>query len=158
MQVELTLLHTKTHQSKNTSQEHLLAFYNTFDDIKEQKFDGLIITGAPVELMEFEEVEYWDELKSIMEWSKTNVTSTLHICWGAQAGLYYHYGIPKYTLDKKLFGVFEHTLDHKTSILFRGFDDTFLFPIRATQISVGKMWNKFRNRKFCPPLKRQVYM
>ena len=111
LQVELELLHTKTHKSKNTSQEHLLTFYKTFEEVKDKKFDGLVITGAPVELMDFEEVEYWEELKEIMEWSKTNVTSTLHICWGAQAGLYYHYGIPKYTLDKKLFGVYKHKLD-----------------------------------------------
>jgi len=128
LQVELELLHTKTHKSKNTSEEHLLNFYKTFDEVKHLKFDGLVITGAPVELMDFEEVEYWDELKEIMEWSKTNVTSTLHICWGAQAGLYYHYGIPKYTLDKKLFGVYKHTLDRKTAILFRGFDDEFYVP------------------------------
>ena len=128
LQVELELLHTKTHKSKNTSQEHLLTFYKTFEEVKDKKFDGLVITGAPVELMDFEEVEYWEELKEIMEWSKTNVTSTLHICWGAQAGLYYHYGIPKYTLDKKLLGVYKHKLDRKTAILFRGFDDEFYVP------------------------------
>ncbi len=128
LQVELELLQTATHKSKHTSAEHMLAFYKVFDDIKDQNFDGMIITGAPVEHMPFEEVEYWDELCEIMEWSKTHVTSTLHICWGAQAGLYYHYGIKKYGLDEKLFGVFEHTLDHKRSILFRGFDDTFLVP------------------------------
>ena len=128
LQVELELLHTKTHKSKNTSQEHLLTFYKTFEEVKDKKFDGLVITGAPVELMDFKEVEYWEELKEIMEWSKTNVTSTLHICWGAQAGLYYHYGIPKYTLDKKLFGVYKHKLDRKTAILFRGFDDEFYVP------------------------------
>ncbi len=128
LQVELELLHTKTHESKNTSKEHLLTFYKTFDEIKHQKYDGLIITGAPVEHMEFEEVEYWQELCEIMEWSKTNVTSTLHICWGAQAGLYYHYGIQKRQLDKKLFGVYKHTLDRKTAILFRGFDDEFYVP------------------------------
>ncbi len=128
LQVELELLQTATHKSKHTSAEHMLAFYKVFDDIKDQNFDGMIITGAPVEQMPFEEVEYWDELCRIMEWSKTHVTSTLHICWGAQAGLYYHYGIEKRPLDKKLFGVFEHTLDYKRSILFRGFDDTFLVP------------------------------
>ncbi len=128
LQVELELLQTATHKSKHTSAEHMLAFYKVFDDIKDQNFDGMIITGAPVEHMPFEEVEYWDELCHIMEWSKTHVTSTLHICWGAQAGLYYHYGIEKRPLDKKLFGVFEHTLDYKRSILFRGFDDTFLVP------------------------------
>ena len=128
LQVELELLQTATHKSKHTSAEHMLAFYKVFDDIKDQNFDGMIITGAPVEQMPFEEVEYWDELCEIMEWSKTHVTSTLHICWGAQAGLYYHYGIQKHGLDEKLFGVFEHTLDYKRSILFRGFDDTFLVP------------------------------
>ena len=128
LQVELELLQTATHKSKHTSAEHMLAFYKVFDDIKDQNFDGMIITGAPVEQMPFEEVEYWDELCEIMEWSKTHVTSTLHICWGAQAGLYYHYGIQKRPLPEKLFGVFEHTLDHKRSILFRGFDDTFLVP------------------------------
>lgn len=128
LQIELELIHTKTHKSKNTSAEHMLSFYKTFDDIKDRNFDGLIITGAPVELMEFEEVEYWNELCEIMEWSKTHVTSTLHICWGAQAGLYYHYGIKKHKLDSKLFGVFDHVVDHKSSILFRGFDDVFPVP------------------------------
>ncbi len=128
LQVEIELLHTKSHTSKNTSEEHLLSFYKTFDQIKHMKFDGMVITGAPVENMPFEEVDYWEELKEIMEWSKTNVTSTFHICWGAQAALYYHYNIPKYPLDKKLFGVFPHKVEHKTSILFRGFDDEFYVP------------------------------
>ncbi|MBR4890940.1 MAG: homoserine O-succinyltransferase [Clostridia bacterium] len=138
LQVELTLLNTKTHKSKNISEEHLLSFYKTFDEVKHEKFDGLVITGAPVELMGFEEVEYWEELKEVMEWSKTNVTSTLHICWGAQAGLYYHYGIQKHKLDKKLFGVYRHQLDHKTSILFRGFDDEFYVPhSRHTEVKIS---------------------
>jgi homoserine O-succinyltransferase len=128
LQIELELIHTKTHESKNTSKDHLLAFYKTFDDIKDQNFDGMIITGAPVEHLEFEDVEYWDELCGIMEWTKTHVTSTFHICWGAQAGLYYHYGIKKYPLDHKMFGIFEHHVDHKGAILFRGFDDVFLAP------------------------------
>ncbi len=128
LQVELELLQTATHKSKNTSAEHMLAFYKTFDEVKHRKFDGLIITGAPVEQMEFEQVEYWDELCEIMEWSKTHVTSTFHICWGAQAGLYYHYGIKKYPLDKKLFGVFKHTRDYNRSMLLRGFDDEFWVP------------------------------
>ena len=128
LQVELELLQTATHKSKNTSAEHMLAFYQTFDEVKHRKFDGLIITGAPVEQMEFEQVEYWDELCEIMEWSKTHVTSTFHICWGAQAGLYYHYGIKKYPLDKKLFGVFKHTRDYNRSMLLRGFDDEFWVP------------------------------
>ena len=128
LQVEIELINTTTHKSKNTSEDHLLAFYKSFDDIKNQKFDGLIITGAPVEQMPFEEVEYWDELCRIMEWSKTNVYSTFHICWGAQAGLYYHYGVPKYALDSKMFGVFPHTVERKQSMLMRGFDDTFMVP------------------------------
>lgn len=128
LQVDLEFLHTKSHISKNTSAEHLFAFYKTFEDVKDRTFDGMIITGAPVEKLPFEKVEYWAELCEIMEWSKTHVHSTLHICWGAQAGLYYHYGIKKYTLEKKLFGVFPHTVDYKNSILFRGFDDTFMVP------------------------------
>ncbi len=128
LQVEPTLIHTTSHQSKNVAEEHLLAFYKTFADIKQEKFDGMIITGAPVEHMEFEEVEYWQELCEIMEWSKTHVQSTLHICWASQAGLYYHYGIQKHGLDEKLFGVFPHEVEHKTSILFRGFDDVFFVP------------------------------
>ena len=128
LQVELELLQTATHKSTHTSAEHMLAFYKTFDEVSHKKYDGMIITGAPVEQMEFEEVDYWQELCTIMEWSKTHVTSTFHICWGAQAGLYYHYGVKKYPLEKKMFGVFEHKLDHKQSILFRGFDDTFVVP------------------------------
>ena len=128
LQVEMELLMMSSHKSKNTSEEHMLAFYKTFDDVKERNFDGMVITGAPVEHMPFEEVEYWEELCTIMEWSKTHVTSTFHICWGAQAALYYHYGINKHQIDKKLFGVFEHKVVHKGSILFRGFDDTFMVP------------------------------
>ena len=128
LQVELTLMHTSSHRSKNTSEEHLLAFYHTFDEVKDQSFDGMIITGAPVELMPFEEVEYWDELCEIMKWSLTHVHSTFHICWGAQAGLYYHFGIQKHTLDSKLFGIFPHVADYKRSMLFRGFDDVFFVP------------------------------
>ena len=128
LQVEMEMMYTTSHKSKNTSEEHLLAFYKTFDDIKDNKYDGMIITGAPVENMEFEEVEYWDELCEIMEWSKSHVTSTFHICWGAQAGLYYHYGIQKHPLPKKCFGVYPHKVDYKRSILFRGFDETFMVP------------------------------
>ncbi len=128
LQVELELIHTKTHESQNTSEEHLLAFYKTFDDVKDRNFDGLIITGAPVEQMPFEEVDYWDVLCTIMEWSKTHVHSTFHICWGAQAGLYYHFGIDKQPLPEKMFGIFPHKLDHKKSMLFRGFDDQFAVP------------------------------
>ena len=128
LQVEVELLKTSTHKSKNTSEEHMLTFYKTFDSIKDRKFDGMVITGAPVEHLEFTEVEYWDELCEIMEWSKTHVTSTFHICWGAQAALYYHYGIKKQPLKEKLFGIFEHTVDRKGSMLFRGFDDVFSVP------------------------------
>lgn len=128
LQVEFELIHTKSHIPKHTSQEYLLAFYKTFDDVKSKKFDGLIITGAPVEKLEFEEVEYWQELCEIMEWSKIHVTSTLHICWGAQAGLYYHYGIKKYPLEEKLSGIYTHKADYKKSILLRGFDDEFPVP------------------------------
>ena len=128
LQVRLEFVHMKSHVSKNVAQDHLFNFYKTFDEIKHRKFDGMVITGAPVELMEFEDVDYWQELCQIMEWSKTNVHSTFHICWGAQAGLYYHYGIPKHTLDAKLFGVFEHQADYKRSILLRGFDDSFWVP------------------------------
>lgn len=128
LQVDFEFIHTKSHQSKNTSAEHLFTFYKTFDDIKDKTFDGMIITGAPVELMPFEEVEYWKELCEIMEWTKTHVHSTFHICWGAQAGLYYHYGINKQPLDKKMFGIFPHIADYKKSILFRGFDDVFMVP------------------------------
>ena len=128
LQVEIELMHTESHKSKNTSEEHLLAFYKQFSDIKENYYDGMIITGAPVEKMEFEEVDYWQELCDIMEWSKSHVQSTLHICWGAQAALYYHFGIKKYMLDEKLSGVYAHTVDYKKSILFRGFDDIFYVP------------------------------
>ena len=136
LQVRLELMHTTSHVSKNTPQDHLLNFYKSFDELKDRKFDGMIITGAPVENMPFEEVDYWPELCRIMEWSKTNVHSTLHICWGAQAGLYYHYGVQKQPLPEKLFGVFEHQADYKRSILLRGFDDTFWAPhSRHTTVS-----------------------
>ncbi len=136
LQVDFEFIHTKSHVSKNTSAEHLFAFYKTFDDIKHQTFDGMIITGAPVELMPFEQVEYWEELCEIMEWSKTHVHSTFHICWGAQAGLYYHFGIDKKPLDEKMFGIFPHKVDYKRSILFRGFDDVFMVPhSRHTTVS-----------------------
>ena len=128
LQIELELIHTKTYESQNTPKEHLLSFYKTFDTVKDNTYDGLIITGAPVEKMRFEDVDYWDELAEIMEWSNTHVHSTFHIWWGAQAGLYYHYGIQKHDLPQKMFGVFPHTLDRKQSILFRGFDDVFYVP------------------------------
>ena len=128
LQVELTLIRTSSYQSKNTSEEHLLAFYHTFDDVKSDYFDGMIITGAPVEQMPFEKVEYWDELCGIMQWSLTHVHSVFHICWGAQAGLYYHFGVAKHELDEKLFGVFPHHAEYKKAILLRGFDDEFMVP------------------------------
>ncbi len=128
LQVRVELMHTKSHTAKNTSQEHLLTFYKTFDELKDRKFDGMVITGAPVENMAFEDVDYWTELCEIMQWSTTHVHSTFHICWGAQAGLYYHYGINKHPLDEKLFGVFEHVKDYPLSMLLRGFDDTFWVP------------------------------
>ena len=136
LQIELELIAPAGHVSKNTSPEHMLAFYKTFDQVKERTFDGLIITGAPVEMMDFEEVDYWPELCEIMEWSKTHAHSTLHICWGAQAGLYYHYGIQKQLLPQKLFGVFKHTVEDPNYILFRGFDDKFWVPhSRNTTVS-----------------------
>ncbi|MGN0469825.1 MAG: homoserine O-succinyltransferase [Acutalibacteraceae bacterium] len=128
LQVDVELLQTVTHVSKNTPQEHLTSFYKTFDEVKDQFFDGMIITGAPVELMPYEDVDYWNELCEIMEWSTHNVYSTLHICWGAQAGLYYHYGIPKYDLDEKLSGVYVHRIHDVFHPLMRGFDDKILMP------------------------------
>ena len=128
LQVETELIKMRSHESRNTSKEHLLAFYKTFDEIRDRRFDGMIITGAPVEQMPFTDVEYWDELCEIMEWSKKHVHSTFHICWGAQAGLYYHYGIPKKRLEEKLFGVFPHHAEQKNIPLLRGFDDTFMVP------------------------------
>ena len=128
LQVDVELLHMASHVSRNTSSYHLNTFYKTFNDVKDQRFDGLIITGAPVEKMPFEEVDYWDEMCAIMEWSKTHVYSVLYICWGAQAGLYYHYGIPKYELENKLFGVFDHEVVKPSSPLVRGFNDSFRAP------------------------------
>ena len=128
LQVELELIAPRDHVPKNTPQEHMLAFYRHFDDVRENNYDGMVITGAPVEHLPFEEVEYWEELCGIMEWSKSHVHSTFHICWGAQAGLYYHYGIAKHQLDKKLFGVFAHHTERPNSMLFRGFDETFMVP------------------------------
>jgi homoserine O-succinyltransferase len=135
IQVDIVLLHPQTHISKNTSEEHLEMFYKTFEDVKKERFDGLIITGAPVETLEFEEVTYWDELKSIMDWSLHNVYSTLHICWGAQAGLFHHYGVQKFPLNEKMFGVYEHMISKKNLMLLRGFDDIFYAPhSRHTEI------------------------
>ncbi|NLZ80804.1 MAG: homoserine O-succinyltransferase [Clostridiales bacterium] len=135
LQVDITFVVLASHTSKNTSANHLNKFYNTFDKVKNRKFDGLIITGAPLELKEYTEVTYWEELKSIMEWSKTNVTSTLHVCWGAQAGLYYHYGVPKHLLPEKKFGIFKHSILNRKAPIVRGFDDMFYAPhSRHTEI------------------------
>lgn len=135
LQVEVDLLHPKSHRSKNTNHKHLEYFYKTFGDIKDHNYDGLIITGAPVETLQFENVDYWDELKEIMDWSKTHVTSTLHICWGALAGLYYHYGVDKYKAPEKISGIFSHTVENKNIPIVRGFDDNFLAPhSRHTEI------------------------
>lgn len=128
LQVDVTFLAVSSHQSRNTSQSHLNKFYQDFEEIAHRNLDGLIITGAPVETMEYEEVDYWDEMKKIMEWTKTHVTSTLHLCWGAQAGLYYHYGIPKHSLEKKMFGIYEHHVMNRKIPLVRGFDDYFMAP------------------------------
>ena len=142
LQVEATLLHPKNHNSKNTPKEHLATFYRHFDDVRHQKFDGMIITGAPVELLEFSEVDYWTELEGILDWSIHNVFSTLHLCWGAQAALYHHYGIPKYPLKEKMFGVFQHTLNERNVKLFRGFDDVFYAPhSRHTEIRRADLEN-----------------
>jgi homoserine O-succinyltransferase len=128
LQVDITLLYPETHNFKNTNEEYLVEFYETFDNIKDRKFDGMIITGAPIEQIDFEEVDFWPELVEIMDWSQHNVYSTLYICWGAQAGLYHHFGVPKYSLPAKMFGVFPHTLNHKNIRILRGFDDLFYVP------------------------------
>ncbi|WP_313133604.1 homoserine O-acetyltransferase MetA [Anaerocolumna sp.] len=142
LQIDITFLTTSSYVGKNTAASHLEQFYLSYDDVKNIKFDGLIITGAPVEQMNFEEVDYWDELVKIMEWSKKNVTSTLHICWGAQAGLYYHFGIPKQPLDKKMFGVFKHKVLNRKVALVRGFDDVFYAPhSRHTTVSRDAIMN-----------------
>ncbi len=140
LQVDIIFLTTASYIGKNTAVSHLEQFYLTFEDIKEKKFDGLLITGAPVEQMEFEEVSYWEELKAIMEWSKTHITSTLHVCWGAQAGLYYHYGIQKQILEKKVFGVYEHRVLKRKEPFVRGFDDIFYAPhSRHTEVSTEEI-------------------
>ena len=140
LQVEVEFMHTATHKSKNISEEHLFTFYKTFDEIRHRKFDGMIITGAPVEQYAFEEVDYWDELVEIMDWTKDNVTSTLHICWGAQAGVYHHFGIQKELLPSKLFGVFEHKVSNRKIPLVRGFDDYFMAPhSRHTTVSAEQI-------------------
>ncbi|MBQ3601008.1 MAG: homoserine O-succinyltransferase [Lachnospiraceae bacterium] len=143
LQVDVTFLTTASYVGKNTAASHLDKFYLTFEDVKHQKFDGLIITGAPVEQMKFEDVTYWEELTRIMEWSKSNITSTMHICWGAQAGLYYHYGIEKRDLENKMFGIYWHQVKQRKSPLLRGFDDCFLAPhSRHTEAPIDKIKEK----------------
>ena len=146
LQIEVDFIYAESYTPSHTPQEYLTEFYGTFAEVRHKKYDGMIITGAPVEMMPFEEVAYWDEIAEIMEWSKTHVYSTFHICWGAQAGLYYHYGIRKYDLPEKLFGVFPHTVERRSSMLMRGFDDTFMVPhsrhttIRREEVeSCGKL-------------------
>lgn len=140
LQVDVTFVAVSSHISKNTSANHLNRFYETFEEIKDQRFDGFIITGAPIELMEFEEVDFWPEMVDIMDWTKTHVTSTLHLCWGAQAGLYHHYGINKYLLDEKLFGVYNHKVMNRKVPIVRGFDDEFLMPhSRHTDVPIEKV-------------------
>ena len=140
LQIEITLLQTATHESKNVSEEHMIAFYQEFDQIKDENYDGMIITGAPVEQMEFEEVDYWEELTQIMDWTKTNVTSTIYLCWGAQAGLYYHYGLKKRLMDKKVFGLFRHRVENRKIPLVRGFDDEFWAPhSRHTEVPAAEI-------------------
>ena len=137
LHINVQLLKTSSHTAQNTDSQHLDSFYTTFEAVREERYDGMIITGAPVENLEFEDVDYWDELCQIMRWTRSHVHSTLHICWGAQAGLYYHYGIPKHTLSKKLFGIYEHDIIRKRSPLFRGFDDRFYAPhSRYTEVTL----------------------
>lgn len=140
LQIEVSLMKLKSHTSKNTPVEHMKAFYRDFELMKNEKFDGMIITGAPVEHLDFEDVNYWDEITEIFEWTRTHVTSTFYICWAAQAGLYYHYGIPKYPLEKKMFGIFEHHIcdGFQQLPIFRGFDDVFMYLIAVIRKSVGK--------------------
>ena len=153
LQIEVSLLQTASHEAKNVSEQHLDTFYTTFDEIKDQRFDGMIITGAPVELLDFEDVDYWDELARIMDWSATNVHSTFHICWGAQAGIYHHYGIPKYELENKLFGVFDHEVVKPSSPLVRGFNDSFRAPhsryteVHAADIRRGRRLHREEHRQ-----------
>ena len=145
LQVDVVFVNVSSHESKNTSTSHINKFYVPFKDIKKQRFDGFIITGAPVEQMPFEEVDYWEELKEIMEWTKTHVTSTVHLCWGAQAALYYHFGINKVQLDAKVFGVFEHRVQNRKTPLVRGFDDVFLAP-HSRHTTVPTEWIKAEER------------
>jgi len=158
-QIDVTFIQTESHISKNTSHSHIKKFYETFTDIKDKNFDGLIITGAPVEKLDFEEVNYWDELTKIMEWSKEHVTSTLHICWGAQAGLYYHYGIKKVLLDKKLSGVYRHHVLNRKEPLVRGFDDYFMAPhSRYTEACREDILNNKQLKVFADSQEAGIYI
>ena len=154
LQINITFMKMNSHVSLNTSVTHLNKFYHTFDELKHQKFDGMIITGAPVEHLDYEKVNYWKELTEIMEWSKPHVTSTMHICWGAQAGLYYHYGIPKYPLEQKLFGVFPHVVERRSNMLFRGSDDVFMVPHSRHTIIYAKDILDVKNLKILAYSKR----
>lgn len=159
LQIEIDFLHMESHTSKNTSMEHLQTFYKTFDEIRESNYDGMIITGAPVELMEFEEVNYWPELTRIFDWSKSHVTSTFYICWAAQAGLYYHYGINKYPLEAKMFGVFEHKIHNPLNPIFRGFDDVFYVPhSRHTEVRAEDILNNPELTMLSESAESGVYM
>ena len=158
LQIDVTFLQMSSHVSKNTSASHIKKFYQTFEEIKNNNYDGMIITGAPVEKLEFEEVNYWDELITVMEWSKKHVTSTIHICWGAQAGLYYHYGIKKELLPKKLSGVYKHRVMNRKEPLVRGFDDVFMAPhSRYTQASRQQILDN-PNLKYLQIQMRQEYI
>lgn len=157
LQVDITLIYPKSHRSKNTSEEYLFKYYQTFDEIKDRKFDGMIITGAPVETLKFEDVDYWDELTEIMDWSLKNVFSTFHICWGAQAGLYHHFKIPKYPLEKKLSGVFQHTITKRNIKLLRGFDDIFYAPHSRYTYTKKEDIKKYLNFIYCQNLMKQEF-
>ena len=151
LQVDIDLLQMASHVSRNTSRHHLDAFYKTFDEVRNNRYDGMIITGAPVELLDFEQVDYWNEITEIMEWSKTHIFSTIHICWAAQAGLYYHYGIPKYQLPHKMFGIFPHRMEVSNSQLLRGFDDIFYVPhSRNTEVRREDIERIFRESTLLP--------
>ena len=158
LQVEIELMHTRTHVSRHTAEEHMLAFYQTFEDVRARNFDGMIITGAPVENLPFEAVEYWDELCEIMEWSKTHVHSTFHICWGAQAALYYHFGIPKHPLPQKLFGVFEHHVEYKPSITSADLTTCSSCRIPGIRRSCAKTWKPCRRSTSSPPPMKRASM
>lgn len=145
LQIDITFLKTASYEPTHVPESHMEKFYVYFDEVRDKKFDGMIITGAPVELKEFEEVDYWEEVAEIMEWTKKNVTSTLHICWAAQAGLYYHYGVKKNVLDQKISGVYRHYPLHKKTLLVRGFDDYFLFLIPETPVSTARLSNSAKN-------------